>query len=199
MITVSNATQSPLDYALCPSSSSSCRAVTHLRCLAQDFLHSQPAKSSTIDISHTLVPRGGNCRSCHEYILWGDVIRGCYRRQKGGVVQPEEADTEGEDETEASALSEELEALTDEHIHDTEQSVPSEPKGKKRKASTSTQDKATVKPKPKSAKRTKNTNIVGPDASPQAATKRKVGRPRKAERAYHTIATNNVGTDLVFK
>ena len=27
-----------------------------------------------------MVPRGGDCKSCKEYTLWGDVIRGCYRR-----------------------------------------------------------------------------------------------------------------------
>jgi structure-specific endonuclease subunit SLX1 len=29
-----------------------------------------------------MVPRGGHCKSCKEYILWGDVIRGCYRRSR---------------------------------------------------------------------------------------------------------------------
>ena len=30
-----------------------------------------------------MVPRGGHCKSCKEYTLWGDVIRGCYRRMRG--------------------------------------------------------------------------------------------------------------------
>ena len=29
-----------------------------------------------------MVPRGGHCKSCMEYTLWGDVIRGCYRRMR---------------------------------------------------------------------------------------------------------------------
>jgi hypothetical protein len=27
-----------------------------------------------------MVPRGGHCKSCKEYTLWGDVVHGCYRR-----------------------------------------------------------------------------------------------------------------------
>ena len=27
-----------------------------------------------------MIPRGGHCKSCKQYTLWGDVIRGCYRR-----------------------------------------------------------------------------------------------------------------------
>ena len=29
-----------------------------------------------------MVPRGGHCKSCKEYTLWGDVIRGCYLRMR---------------------------------------------------------------------------------------------------------------------
>ena len=63
--------QSPLSTALCPSPN--CRAVSHLKCLSQDFidLEDQPT---------IMIPRGGNCKSCKQYILWGDIIRGCYRR-----------------------------------------------------------------------------------------------------------------------
>ena len=32
------------------------------------------------DQPKTMVPRGGHCKSCKEYTLWGDVIRGCYLR-----------------------------------------------------------------------------------------------------------------------
>lgn len=185
---------------MCPSPNSSCRAVTHLRCLAEDFLGSQSAESASGDVSRVLVPRGGSCRSCHEYILWGDIIRGCYRRQRGGVVQPEEAeeaDEEGEDETEASALSEELESVTNEEMHE-KQSAKSKLKRKKRKAVTSTQDKVTAKPKINPAKRTRKTNTISPAVSPPTTTKRR-GRPRKADRAIHTLATDNVGADLAFK
>ena len=43
--------------------------------------------------------------SCRSYVLWGDVIRGCYRRHQGGKApQPEESDREeGDIETEAQS------------------------------------------------------------------------------------------------
>jgi len=48
-------------------------AVSHLTCLSQDFLTDSSGTSE-------IIPRGGHCRSCHNYVLWGDVVRGCYRR-----------------------------------------------------------------------------------------------------------------------
>lgn len=89
--------QEPLRVALCPSGD--CKAVSHLSCLATDFLSSDHSQSSG------LLPRGGNCRSCRSYVLWGDVIRGCYRRHQGGKApQLEESDSE-EDVVEAGAQS----------------------------------------------------------------------------------------------
>lgn len=32
-----------------------------------------------------MIPRGGACPSCGEWTLWGDLIRGCYRRKTGAV------------------------------------------------------------------------------------------------------------------
>ncbi|GJJ16289.1 hypothetical protein Clacol_010585 [Clathrus columnatus] len=38
-------------------------------------------RSGPIDVTDgDLIPRGGTCAGCKGYILWGDVIRGCYRR-----------------------------------------------------------------------------------------------------------------------
>ena len=65
--------QSPLSTALCPSSN--CHVVSHLKCLSQYFINQQ-------DKPTTMVPRGGHCKSCKDYTLWGDVIRGCYRRMR---------------------------------------------------------------------------------------------------------------------
>ncbi|KAI0634373.1 hypothetical protein C8Q77DRAFT_1056180 [Trametes polyzona] len=79
--------QDPLVAALCPTSG--CTAVSHLTCLSRDFLATTPSTSSDI------IPRGGTCKECHSYVLWGDVIRGCYRRRQGGVTpeaELEEAD-----------------------------------------------------------------------------------------------------------
>ena len=53
-----------------------------------------------------MLPRGGSCKSCRSYVLWGDVIRGCYRRHQGGKApQLEQSDCE-EDAVEAEAQSE---------------------------------------------------------------------------------------------
>jgi len=52
--------------------------------------------------SHTqIIPRGGKCPSCHSYTLWGDIIRGCYRR-RGGPTQSEKEDDEDEDAASAA-------------------------------------------------------------------------------------------------
>jgi structure-specific endonuclease subunit SLX1 len=37
-----------------------------------------------------VVPRGGHCNSCKEYTLWGDVIRGCYRRMRSYSLTADE-------------------------------------------------------------------------------------------------------------
>ncbi|KAI0357682.1 hypothetical protein OH77DRAFT_1494598 [Trametes cingulata] len=83
----------PLATALCPQSK--CTAVSHLACLSRHFLSSGPS-ASTSDI----IPRGGTCNECHTYILWGDVVRGCYRRRQGGAIpenEPEEPDDQEDD------------------------------------------------------------------------------------------------------
>ena len=48
-------------------------------CLSEHFLNSQITNNG-------LVPRGGICTSCSTYVLWGDIIRGCYRRMTGGAI-----------------------------------------------------------------------------------------------------------------
>ena len=71
--------------SLCPVSH--CTGVAHLKCLSQHFLdHSSQGQVTTSEI----LPRGGTCPSCSEYVLWGAVIRASYRRRTGGkVVAPE--------------------------------------------------------------------------------------------------------------
>jgi len=75
-----------LAFGLCPAGD--CTAVYHMTCLAKDFL-SSPSTAGT-----DIIPRGGECKSCHTYILWGDLVRGCYRRQKGGAVPDSEPESE---------------------------------------------------------------------------------------------------------
>lgn len=55
--------------------------MSHLACLSSHFLAVEAQ-----DTGNTrMIPRGGNCKGCQQYVLWGDLIKGCYRREKGGV------------------------------------------------------------------------------------------------------------------
>ncbi|KAF8170262.1 hypothetical protein K438DRAFT_218307 [Mycena galopus ATCC 62051] len=83
---LSNYSTDPLKTTLCPKTG--CMAVSHLSCLADDFLSSQTSDTG-------MIPRGGHCKSCRAYILWGDIIRGIYRRSAGGALPAEE---EGDDD-----------------------------------------------------------------------------------------------------
>ncbi|KDQ09537.1 hypothetical protein BOTBODRAFT_524952 [Botryobasidium botryosum FD-172 SS1] len=85
----------PLTTTLCTHTN--CTAVSHTSCLARDFLSSSPPDERTV------VPRGGNCRACKEYVLWGDIIRGCYRRRNQGAGKALEEEPET---NEASVASE---------------------------------------------------------------------------------------------
>ncbi|KAI0332172.1 hypothetical protein GY45DRAFT_1247211 [Cubamyces sp. BRFM 1775] len=94
----------PLSTALCPANG--CRAVSHLSCLSRRFLELQPSSSSDI------IPRGGTCVDCQTYVLWGDIIRGCYRRHKGGATpedEPEEVNDPDDVMSEPSCEEEEPE------------------------------------------------------------------------------------------
>ncbi|KAF9070888.1 hypothetical protein BDP27DRAFT_573136 [Rhodocollybia butyracea] len=77
-----NYVSEPLTNALCPHSS--CSATAHLLCLSNLFLAQLGGSDAP------LVPRGGSCPSCANYVLWGDVVKGCYRRAAGGAVTVEE-------------------------------------------------------------------------------------------------------------
>ncbi|KAG9085839.1 Slx4p interacting protein [Ceratobasidium sp. UAMH 11750] len=88
-----------LSIALCPRGG--CLALSHLTCLAQSFRGSFPM------LTTTLIPRGGVCKECNKYVLWGDVIRGCYRRARGGLEQPasEQETEDSEEEDDKSEVS----------------------------------------------------------------------------------------------
>jgi structure-specific endonuclease subunit SLX1 len=70
-----------------------CTSTAHLSCLAREFL-------SDAETPHEMIPRGGRCPSCREYVLWGDVIRGCYRRYAGGTAVEPDPDPELQEEAE---------------------------------------------------------------------------------------------------
>ncbi|KAF7362092.1 Structure-specific endonuclease subunit SLX1 [Mycena venus] len=81
-----NYSTDPLKTTLCPTTG--CTTVSHLSCLSENFLLSQTSDTG-------MIPRGGHCRSCRTYVLWGDIIRGMYRRSAGGAILEEE---EGDDD-----------------------------------------------------------------------------------------------------
>ncbi|KAH8102122.1 hypothetical protein BXZ70DRAFT_890869, partial [Cristinia sonorae] len=84
-------------FSLCPAGN--CNSVSHLTCLATQFLSSPSSSNST-----SLIPRGGECVSCHTYVLWGDIVRGCYRRHKGGAVVDTEPESDGEEDSDSQDL-----------------------------------------------------------------------------------------------
>ncbi|KDR75326.1 hypothetical protein GALMADRAFT_545850 [Galerina marginata CBS 339.88] len=79
---IENYSTAPLRSALCPSSE--CVAVSHLDCLSRSFRNEQHDTTS-------MIPRGGRCKSCGNYTLWGDIIRGCYRRMPSVDQHPDVA------------------------------------------------------------------------------------------------------------
>ncbi|KDQ56849.1 hypothetical protein JAAARDRAFT_59073 [Jaapia argillacea MUCL 33604] len=89
----------PLTIAVCPTTT--CTSFSHLTCLSSSFL-SQPHSSST-----SMIPRGGTCADCRKYVLWGDVIRGCYRRRVGKAVSLNDVEEEDLEEEEGEVFSEE--------------------------------------------------------------------------------------------
>ncbi|KAL0956180.1 hypothetical protein HGRIS_002340 [Hohenbuehelia grisea] len=68
----------PLATTLCPHMD--CTSTAHMVCLSRSFAAAQQNSSSS------LTPRGGSCTECRSYILWGDIVRGCYRRAAGGLA-----------------------------------------------------------------------------------------------------------------
>ncbi|KAI5120020.1 hypothetical protein M0805_004649 [Coniferiporia weirii] len=98
------APEDQLTFALCPTPT--CSGVAHLTCLARYFLQGEAQahlSSPSLNGSSTLIPRGGECPTCSTYVLWGDVVRGCYRRWAGAksggkFVEREEEEEEINDE-----------------------------------------------------------------------------------------------------
>ncbi|CCO31008.1 Structure-specific endonuclease subunit SLX1 [Rhizoctonia solani AG-1 IB] len=146
-----------LRIALCPQGD--CKAVAHLDCLAESF-SKHPSNPPG------LIPRGGTCKVCEQYTLWGDVIRGCYRRARGGLQQPTSEHELEEDEDEENAqlddvLSRHLETL---QIGGSSQKASSAPKTR------ATVSKSRSNPAPRMTKRrAQKAKVVDPDVEDFAA------------------------------
>lgn len=97
-----------LNVALCPNHN--CEGIAHLLCLAKRFIQEEAAGRAVPEAAgrSTLIPRGGECPICQDYVLWGAIIRACYRRTVGSrgkeQVQNDDFDKDPEEE-EASDIS----------------------------------------------------------------------------------------------
>jgi len=87
--------QDPLTTCLCPTPE--CTTVSHMICLSRHFLHGD---------TEDMIPRGGHCTSCRNYILWGEIVRGSYRRDAGGFIPQSAGDEQDEANTSESDLEE---------------------------------------------------------------------------------------------
>ncbi|KAF8752338.1 hypothetical protein RHS01_07907 [Rhizoctonia solani] len=65
--------------------------------LSGSVVHQTPIQPSGADSS------SGICKVCEQYTLWGDVVRGCYRRARGGLQQPDLGQDPEDNDQEASA------------------------------------------------------------------------------------------------
>lgn len=76
--------------------------MSHLACLSKHFLRAQAHDAE----SNSMIPRGGDCQGCQKYVLWGDLVRGCYRREQGsaGDIPSEGEDDLKSDQSESSAM-----------------------------------------------------------------------------------------------
>lgn len=145
-----------LAVSLCPHTE--CQGVAHISCMSHSFLEDErSAQSSPGAGTSQLIPRGGACPSCRTYTLWGDIIRGCYRRfvtAKSGV---EATVQEEEDDGVADRSDEKLGSSND------DLSSPVKTRRKKAKETTSTA-KSEDKPRVRSTSRRTN-RAAGPSKS----------------------------------
>ncbi|EKM57134.1 uncharacterized protein PHACADRAFT_172822 [Phanerochaete carnosa HHB-10118-sp] len=129
-----------LDIALCPAPG--CKSLSHLTCLAKSFV-----PSTSVSSTAPLIPRGGCCTACKIYVLWGDVVRGCYRIHKGGAVEVLE-----DSEDEMSEEDEGMDTDADTDAMDVDSEKHSELKTPKEKGKAKPRVIATTKPRGRSRK-----------------------------------------------
>ncbi|KAK2467837.1 hypothetical protein APHAL10511_000132 [Amanita phalloides] len=80
----------PAATVLC--SAPSCTAVSHTICLAGHFLG-----CDSINSTSSIMPRGGHCKACDSYTLWGDLMRGSSRRCTINKDETDEIQTDPDD------------------------------------------------------------------------------------------------------
>ncbi|KAJ8696614.1 Slx4p interacting protein, variant 2 [Pleurotus ostreatus] len=176
---------SPLSTSLCPQPS--CNSVAHLLCLSEAFLAGQNDRPG-------FIPRGGTCNSCNTYVLWGDIIRGCYRRSTGAAPAPEDDDDLQErDHDELFGSDDDDEA----EISPRRKAKSSKPKASK--PSKAKQKKGTVKAKAGGNASSSEGEAFDLDVSSVTESeseaipiKRRRGRPRKSSLTSLTSLTTSL-------
>ncbi|KAL1665097.1 hypothetical protein GGF50DRAFT_53435 [Schizophyllum commune] len=147
-------TSDPLTTTLCPTTG--CMSTAHLMCLSQEWLAAEPDNQG-------LIPRGGHCRDCKSYVLYGDIIRGSYRRAAGRAVVLEDDEEEGNGQEEEDISESEGEGEGEGEAGSSR--AIRTPSPSKRKASrgkaTTTQGKTTIA----RGKRARKVAAVGNDSS----------------------------------
>ncbi|KAG5352191.1 hypothetical protein C0989_003272 [Termitomyces sp. Mn162] len=148
-----------LSTALCPNPS--CTATSHITCLSRTFLASDSSSTA-------LVPRGGKCPSCNTYTLWGDIIRGSYRRL-AGKTSIEIDDDDDDEEEDLPSLSE------DEPYASDNERYPELPPTPKRNSTKTTSTKTR---KPRQKAKTMTLSSDGEDGVGSTDETRVVRRPK---------------------
>ncbi|KAL1695093.1 hypothetical protein GGG16DRAFT_45965 [Schizophyllum commune] len=141
--TINEYTSDPLTTTLCPTTG--CMSTAHLMCLSQEWLAAEPDNQG-------LIPRGGHCRECKSYVLYGDIIRGSYRRAAGKAVVLEDDDEDGN-----GAREEEEE----EDISEDDGDLPVAGPSRAVRGGSSSRGKRTPSPRKKTVTRGKTTAVRG--------------------------------------
>ncbi|KAI4517049.1 hypothetical protein K525DRAFT_290238 [Schizophyllum commune Loenen D] len=134
-------TSDPLTTTLCPNTG--CMSTAHLMCLSQDWLAAEPDNQG-------LIPRGGHCRECKSYVLYGDIIRGSYRRAAGKAVVLEDDDEDGNGQEEE-----------EEDISEDDGELPVAGPSSAVRGGSSSRGKQTPSPRKKTVTRGKTTAVRG--------------------------------------
>ena len=158
-----------------------------------------------------MVPRGGHCKSCMEYTLWGDVIRGCYRRMRSYSLTAQELSDNLEIQDTKSTLrrkrSVSLRRLKSSKVKETQEPSTSKPRRSRKNLEMLSSPTVRRLPSKGSKKRKQPANAVfvteGEDLDLVASSeiednaipmKKKRGRPRKDLAILSPEASSSVAT-----
>ncbi|KAJ3571004.1 hypothetical protein NP233_g4044 [Leucocoprinus birnbaumii] len=146
------------------------------------YIASAVSLNNPFNLGKGLLPRGGTCTSCGNYTLWGDIVRGCYRRQAGRAVPEVDADEAVEEEVKGIEEQKALEAAK----------RTAKTKTKKK---TKTRAKAKTMAKRKKQAKAKGNSVDDAPASPASKVAVKSRTKGKAKRKVGSSAAPNSGSE----